>query len=353
MKIALRRLLKDEKGKVLIIVLILLVVGSSTMTPLLSLMSTGLRSGQVYETKMHEYYAADAGVEDAIWKILNDVDELPNSSCGNQSWSYNYSITDINNKDVDVAIDYSGGLVHLIESTATDDDDSSTTVYATITLDVEITEGSEFFDSDWTDFDDFGSDDFDEDGNYFGDVHTDGDVEVIIDGTIYGNVWAEDGDVKVLSGGSIQGDVVAHGDTGHAVDLGEDTVINGTVCAQYIILEKRARITGHAYATCNGAAEMCETPYVPCTGSGTSVELKEDAIIEGSAYSENDKVLVKEDGARIWGDAYAAEEVEVDGGGEVVGTIYDGYGDWEGCPLCGTQITVDIEGVGIGHWEIE
>jgi len=67
---------EDEKGYILILVLILLVVGGLVLTPLLGLMSTGLVSGTIYERKMDEYYAADAGVEDAVWKIQNQVENV-------------------------------------------------------------------------------------------------------------------------------------------------------------------------------------------------------------------------------------------------------------------------------------
>lgn len=56
----------------LILALILLVVGGLIIAPLLGFMSTGLIAGQVFEKKMEGLYAADAGIEDAIWKIMND-----------------------------------------------------------------------------------------------------------------------------------------------------------------------------------------------------------------------------------------------------------------------------------------
>jgi len=71
MKIAVKRLIREEKGQ-LNLVLILLIVGGLIITPLLALMSTGLLTGQAYENTMHALYAADAGVEDGLWQIKND-----------------------------------------------------------------------------------------------------------------------------------------------------------------------------------------------------------------------------------------------------------------------------------------
>jgi hypothetical protein len=73
MKIAVRRLIKEEKGQALALALILLLVGGLVIAPLLNLMGTGLKVGkEVYENKMYETYAADAGVEDGLWQIRHD-----------------------------------------------------------------------------------------------------------------------------------------------------------------------------------------------------------------------------------------------------------------------------------------
>lgn len=67
MKIALNR---DQKGQALILVLILLLLGALIITPFLSFMSTGLTAGRVQEERMYQFYAADAGIEEAIYNII-------------------------------------------------------------------------------------------------------------------------------------------------------------------------------------------------------------------------------------------------------------------------------------------
>lgn len=62
-----------EKGQALILVLILLLLVSLVITPLLTLMSTGLKTSQVFEELTYELYAADAGVEYALWCISNNA----------------------------------------------------------------------------------------------------------------------------------------------------------------------------------------------------------------------------------------------------------------------------------------
>ncbi len=77
MKIALNKLIRDEKGQTLILAMILMLVGALIIAPLLGFMSTGLIAGQALEERMDELYAADAGIEDALYKIVNNDDWLP------------------------------------------------------------------------------------------------------------------------------------------------------------------------------------------------------------------------------------------------------------------------------------
>ncbi len=81
-KSVLWRLSSGESGQALIIVLIFLVLGSLTLVPTLTHIGTALKTGEIYEEKTNEIYAADAGIEDAIWQIkydgLESIFESPN-----------------------------------------------------------------------------------------------------------------------------------------------------------------------------------------------------------------------------------------------------------------------------------
>jgi len=101
---------KNESGQgALAIVLILLMLGAIIITPLLVFMDTGLKAGQVYESKMQEFYAADAGVEDGLWQIKYDhLDEKfssPDYEPYDYDTNYSYSLVDeVNNENVTVNI---------------------------------------------------------------------------------------------------------------------------------------------------------------------------------------------------------------------------------------------------------
>jgi hypothetical protein len=114
-KIAMKKLIGDEKGYILLLALLVLLLVGLISGPLLSYMVSGLRAGHVFETGAAELYAADAGVEDAVWRIPN-VGLCP----GHPSTTYN--ITDVNGKNVEVSITYvnntTSTVTYHIESTA-------------------------------------------------------------------------------------------------------------------------------------------------------------------------------------------------------------------------------------------
>jgi len=111
-KSLLSRLKKDERGQALLLVLILMLLGGLIVTPLLSHMGTGLKVGkEVYEEKMYRLYAADSGVEDALWQIKNDkLTDLFGIGYNQYNYGYPYPYPPshpvvVNNKNVAVTIE--------------------------------------------------------------------------------------------------------------------------------------------------------------------------------------------------------------------------------------------------------
>jgi hypothetical protein len=66
------RLSSGESGQAFIIVLVFLVLGALTLVPTLTHIGTALKTGEIYEKHTNEIYAADAGIEDALWQIKYD-----------------------------------------------------------------------------------------------------------------------------------------------------------------------------------------------------------------------------------------------------------------------------------------
>ncbi|MDX9802766.1 MAG: hypothetical protein RBS96_01885 [Dehalococcoidales bacterium] len=77
---------KSQNGHVFITALIILALGSAMLAPLLGFIGTGLKTGQAFEEQTDLLYAADAGIEDAIWQINNYgagiIDETPGTYSG-------------------------------------------------------------------------------------------------------------------------------------------------------------------------------------------------------------------------------------------------------------------------------
>jgi hypothetical protein len=102
-----RRRGKGEKGQAFILVLILLAFGIVIMTALLGFIGTGAKTGTVYDKKAAELYAADAGIQDAIWQIRN---QQLTTTCPTYnrydftSPGWSYDIPPVNNENVHVQL---------------------------------------------------------------------------------------------------------------------------------------------------------------------------------------------------------------------------------------------------------
>ena len=59
-----------ERGYMLVMVLILLAVGSTSIIPVMNLVQTGLISNRIQTTQLDVQYAGDGGAEYAIWQLL-------------------------------------------------------------------------------------------------------------------------------------------------------------------------------------------------------------------------------------------------------------------------------------------
>jgi len=96
------KLRKDEAGFALMWVLVLMILAGIILVPLLLLMTSSLTSSHLHEERMLRFYAADAGIEDAAYRIQHDDDGLPQSA--GDSWNYTLD-EDVNDYQVDVTIE--------------------------------------------------------------------------------------------------------------------------------------------------------------------------------------------------------------------------------------------------------
>ena len=302
-KAAVKSIMKDEKGKAMMLTLVLLVVGGIIVAPLLGLITTGFAAGQVYEKKTKELYAADAGVEYAIFHLEQGGDP-------NEVLEFT-----LNGKNVTVQIDKldtpcGEPCAYNITSTATSADGSSTTVLAEVTnLTVYVEDG-------------------------------------LIDSgeTIGANVYSP-GDLLVDSEGQIQGNVMVEGN----LILNEAALVGGIAC-----------VGGNV--TLNEGAEIQMDLYVG--GNLLMQGGSEGSWVDGDVYAKGDVVLegqaeilqtlwsgsnvtggvTVDKNASIYGDAHVRFLEVVELSGQILGDIYEDYYDHD-CPIGETEPEIK-------HWLI-
>ena len=107
MKNTLNKLVTNEKGQALPVVLICLVLGGLTIAPLLAHMSTGLNTTRIHEEKMVEQYSDDSAIEHATWRLLYDSVFVGSMTQENPSAQYSININD---KDVAITVTRLSGL---------------------------------------------------------------------------------------------------------------------------------------------------------------------------------------------------------------------------------------------------
>jgi predicted acyltransferase (DUF342 family) len=281
MKVAVKRIISDENGKVLALTLILLVVGGLIMTPLLGLMTSGLAAGQVYEKKTDELYAADAGVENGIWHLQQggSVDDILEFTMNGKAVTV--EIEELPHECYEMA-------TYEITSTATSQDGSGTTVVAQVTgITVYVDE-------------------------LFYDANA---------GTVYipNNVYVE-GDVELSAEVHIVGDLKAGGN----VILNQGSLIGGIVCVGGdLTLNNNATIQASVYV--GGDLTMNNLAIIESDlNVGGSVTMSGSADITGGIHAEGD-VTIEGQAAVVNGNVCTNGNVTVGGQNTLIdGDVYAG-----------------------------
>lgn len=85
-----------RKGAALPVVLAMMAFGGLAIAPMLAQVSTGLKSTSILERNLQELYAADAGVEHALWTLKNNPSQTSFSP---------YQLTGINGYTASVSIE--------------------------------------------------------------------------------------------------------------------------------------------------------------------------------------------------------------------------------------------------------
>ena len=315
MRTMVNRLAKDENGKALILALLLLVVGGLILTPLLGLMSTGLVSGQVYERKTDELYAADAGLEDTINWLLH-------GKPGDWGWEWDveegtgYRVTplNINNKDVNITVEaLADANTYKITSIATDSE-GSTTVLSTL------------YAIHWIK----GCYDVENNDTFYGDVYVDGNVTALNQGQIVGTLTLT-GSLELDNNSDLEGDASVDGN----IYLDNHSGISGTIICVTgnITLSNNTEINSDIHLLGDDCTITIDAPGAFITGNiWAEGDLTIDILagnaaaveIKGDVYAPQGTVhlYLKKSNSVLEGDIYAGVDITVTGSGTHDGRTY-------------------------------
>jgi len=319
----LRKIIKEQKGQALPIVLVLLVVGGLLIAPTLDYASTSLKAHQVTETNTLEIYSADSGIEGTLYWLTNgrtaegpwdDWDDT--AGYGERDTYY------LNGRSVDVIVDRMeemGANIYKITSTATTLDAGSTTVLSTVWA---IT----WFEGD-TEFNNTNP-------PPSGDIHVEGDVSFAGNIDFTGELTCS-GSVTTMNNAQITGKIKADGD----VILENNSEIHGTLCSGGdITLGNGCVITGEIRVWKDGAtirivqAGAYIEANIWADGNSTTIDIQcgSKARIEllGDVYAPAGDILIylTKSNSEIQGDIYASGSIQIlDDTGTHTGTQYPGY----------------------------
>ncbi len=285
-----KRSLKEEAGHVFILALIILAFGSLALAPLLNYMGTGLKAGQTFEEKTSLIYAADAGIEDAIWKLIYDFLSIKDSF---PDEAHEYALSNkINDKNVDIVIKYVRSGTYQIKSTAGNDNGSSATVTAYVGGLTHMIYGKLELSS----------------GEVLeGDFIVDGDVELSADAGIIGSIYST-GDIILNARAEIIGVVCSEGN----LELNASGIVvdNDVYVGGYVKMNAHTIISGNVHAH----GQELYQEY--------AVYLDNHATIEGEVWS-NKSIRVNGPQSNI-GNVHITEGYEPSGPGSW-GEIYYDY----------------------------
>lgn len=323
----LRKIIKEQEGQALPIVLILLVIGGLLIVPTLNYASTSLKGHQVVESNTLEFYAADSGIEDALHWIIKGKETGglwtwdEDTGYGERDTYYmNGKPVAMNGKPVAVNVTSMGSSIYKITSTATSPDGHTTvlsTVWAAQVYEGDLPPGSVppsgdlYVNGNITLADEFTHEE--------GDVCASGDITLGVNATIEeGNVFAG-GNVTLEDGAKIE--------TGNLCTTGEMIQVNG-----------EARIEGDIKIMADnteillveGAKIECKNIYVigdvtiTLEGASRIERIEFESKLQGDIYVIGDVTISLADGVEMQHDVYATGEIHITEGNFPEGKQYPG-----------------------------
>ena len=274
---ALKTVNREQKGQVLIVVLILLLVGGLMIPPMLNLSATNLKVHRMIESNALRLYAADSGVEDGLHWLINGKQTGWSWTWDEDSGSGTRDPYTLNNNSVDVTIEMleeQGSNKYKITSWATGMD-GSTTVLSTAWAIVWI-EGDQEYTA--------------QDPPPAGDIHVNGDCD-IKGVSVSGNLTAE-GNVTIRTTGDIEGSVYIEGN----FEIGESGTVTGDVVC----------VTGNITMENSGPIDA-DIHFLGDDCTFTLNNSNPDAKVNGNIWADGNLTILMSNQSNIAGNIYAPD----------------------------------------------
>jgi len=316
---ALKTVNREQKGQMLLIVLILLLVGALIIPPTINYAGSSLIFHRVTERKAEQLYAADSGVEDGLHWLIN-------GKPAEWLWTWDGDLGSgtrdpytLNNSDVNVAVDKLGGQgpnIYKITSVASSTDGSITvltTAWAITWIegdheyDIQAPppEGDIHINGDCTiqgvsvsgNLTAAGNVTIRTTGAIEGNVNIDGSLELANNGTVTGEIVCVTGDITMNNSGPIDANIHFLGDdcTFTLNNDSADNKVSGNIWADgnlTILMSHQSNIAGNIYAPdgnitiiMNNSAHIYGDGNVYAPNGNVYIELNQpECLIEGAVY---------------------------------------------------------------------
>jgi len=127
-----RTIVRDQKGAVLPLTIVIMVVGAISVTALFGYLGASLLLTAKNQEKVDAYYSADSGIEYAVAELVDSVAEIAAQGFKD------FEPFELNGKTVQVTIGDEGSGTYTITSTATGEDGESTIVACALLHDYDF-----------------------------------------------------------------------------------------------------------------------------------------------------------------------------------------------------------------------
>ena len=281
------RMMNSEKGQVLPLALLALLVGTLAVTPFLAHAGSSLIGSGIYGQAMRERYSAEAGVEYALWHLQGGGSAVPQFT--------------INDKTVNVTVQNQAERMYRITSIAAGiDGRGSTTIEAYVLMPPDFFAGNVNIMNNEV---------------FTGDAFADGSITLLNNAEIHGGAYAT-GNITLNNNALITGDVVAGGD----INLENNAEIGGLVSGNIsaggsLTLSNNVKITGNVYVAGNITLAN-NTEIVGDIRVGGDLALENNSIIKGNVFIDGNITI--SNNAKIRGNIYATGDITITFGSDSI-----------------------------------